>query len=234
MEVRQSDKLAHVAYDVRGPLLVEATRLEAEGHRILKLNIGNPAPFGFEAPEEILQTMIRNLPTAQGYSDAKGHLLGPPRGRAVLPAAAGVDGVDVDDICLGNGVCELIAMTLQALLNDGDEVLIPAPDYPLWTAATSLSRRPGRCTTCATSRRTGSPTSTTSRPRSPTAPGPSSIINPNNPTGAVYPREMLEALRRARPPARPRRALRRDLRQDPLRRRRAHRAPRRSRPTCSA
>src|SRR6185312_1375575 len=129
MDIAQSQKLQNVAYDVRGPVLEEAMRLEQEGHRILKLNIGNPAPFGFEAPEELLRDVIRNLPTAQGYSDSKGIF---PARKAVAQyyQGLGLDGIDVEDVYLGNGVSELIGLSLQALLNDGDEVLVPAPDYP--------------------------------------------------------------------------------------------------------
>jgi len=192
MQVRQSDKLTHVAYDVRGPVLEHALRLEQEGHHILKLNIGNPAPFGFEAPEEILGDIIRNLEVAQGYSDSKGIL---PARRAVVQyhTQKGIDGLDVDDVWLGNGVSELINMALQALLNAGDEVLIPAPDYPLWTAVVSLCGGTAvhyHCDEAAgwlpdlediASR-------VTSRARAIV------VINPNNPTGAVYPREILDGI----------------------------------------
>jgi alanine-synthesizing transaminase len=192
MDLRQSDKLTGVAYDVRGPLLDEADRMEAAGDRILKLNIGNPAPFGFEAPAEILQAVTRNLSTAQGYSDSKG-LYSARTAVEQYYQLHGIDDVGVDDIYLGNGVSELISMTLQALLNDGDEVLIPAPDYPLWTAVTSLCGGKAvhyRCDEQAdwlpdlddlaakVSDRTKALV----------------VINPNNPTGAVYPRETLEAL----------------------------------------
>ncbi|MGH3584066.1 MAG: aminotransferase class I/II-fold pyridoxal phosphate-dependent enzyme, partial [Mycobacterium sp.] len=135
----QSTKLQDVLYEIRGPVHAHAARLEAEGHRILKLNIGNPAPFGFEAPDVIMRDIIQALPYAQGYSDSKGIL---PARRAVVTRYELVDGfpyLDVDDVFLGNGVSELITMTTQALLDNGDQVLIPAPDYPLWTAATSLA-----------------------------------------------------------------------------------------------
>jgi alanine-synthesizing transaminase len=192
MDLRQSDKLQHVAYDVRGPLLDEAARMEAEGQRVLKLNIGNPAPFGFDAPDEILQAVTRNLISAQGYSESKG-LYSARTAVEQYYQLCGIDGVTVDDIYLGNGVSELIAMTLQALLNNGDEVLIPSPDYPLWTAMTSLSGGTAvhyRCDETVgwlpdldhleaqVSDRTKAIV----------------IISPNNPTGAVYPRTMLEAL----------------------------------------
>ncbi|HXO82710.1 MAG TPA: aminotransferase class I/II-fold pyridoxal phosphate-dependent enzyme, partial [Mycobacterium sp.] len=135
----QSSKLQDVLYEIRGPVHDQAARLEAEGHRILKLNIGNPAPFGFDAPDVIMRDMIQALPYAQGYSDSKGIL---PARRAVVTRYELVDGFprfDVDDVYLGNGVSELITLTLQALLDNGDQVLIPAPDYPLWTASTSLA-----------------------------------------------------------------------------------------------
>jgi alanine-synthesizing transaminase len=192
MDLRQSDKLQGVAYDVRGPLLDEAARMEAEGHRILKLNIGNPAPFGFEAPDEILQAVTRNLSTAQGYSESKG-LYSARTAVEQYYQLAGIDGVGVDDIYLGNGVSELISMTLQALLNDGDEVLIPAPDYPLWTAVTSLCSGKAvhyRCDEQAEwlpdlddmARKVSDRTKAIV------------VINPNNPTGAVYPRAVLESI----------------------------------------
>jgi alanine-synthesizing transaminase len=192
VELRQSDKLLHVAYDVRGPVLTEAVRLEAEGHRILRLNIGNPAPFGFEAPEEIVAEMARALASAQGYSDSKGIL---PARRAVVEyhREKGVAGIDEDDVWLGNGVSELIGMTLQALLNPGDEVLIPAPDYPLWTAVTTLcGGRPVhyRCDEAADwlPDLADLEAKITERTRA------LLVINPNNPTGAVYPEPVLEQI----------------------------------------
>ena len=138
VELMQSRKLANVCYDIRGPVLEEAKRLEEEGRRIIKLNIGNPAPFGFEAPDEILVDVIRNLPHAQGYSDSQG-LLSARTAIVQHYQERGIDSVDVDDVWLGNGVSELITLSLQAMLDNGDEVLIPAPDYPLWTASTSLA-----------------------------------------------------------------------------------------------
>ncbi|MBA9004323.1 MULTISPECIES: pyridoxal phosphate-dependent aminotransferase [Thermomonospora] len=189
MQVTQSEKLRNVCYDIRGPVLKRAGQLEAEGHKILKLHIGNPAPFGFEAPPEILQDMIRNLPEAHGYSDSKGIL---PARRAIVQhyEGLGFQDLDVEDVYLGNGVSELIQMTLQALLDNGDEVLIPAPDYPLWTACVSLSGGTPVHYLC--DERAGwSPdlddieSKITDRTRALV------IINPNNPTGAVYPREVL-------------------------------------------
>ena len=164
--ITQSTKLRDVLYEIRGPLHDHAARLEAQGHRILKLNIGNPAPFGFDAPDEIVRDIIHALPTAQGYSDSKGILSARRAVVANYETVPNFPRFDVDDVYLGNGVSELITMTLQALLDDGDQVLVPAPNYPLWTAATSLAGGPP-CITCATRWPVGSPTSRISRPRSP-------------------------------------------------------------------
>ena len=191
-EVKQSAKLANVCYDIRGPILEHAQRLEAEGHRVLKLNIGNPAPFGFDAPDEILHDVILNLPSAQGYGPSKG-IFSARKAVVHYYQSRGVLGMDVEDVFLGNGVSELIVMALQALLNDGDQVLIPAPDYPLWTAGTALAG--------------GTPVHYLCDEQADWAPDLADleskitdrtrallVINPNNPTGAVYPREVLEAL----------------------------------------
>jgi alanine-synthesizing transaminase len=190
VDLRQSRKLEDVCYDIRGPVLEEAKRLEEEGRRILKLNIGNPAPFGFEAPEEILVDVIRNLPSAQGYSDSQG-LLSARTAVAQHYQRRGIDGVDVDDIWLGNGVSELITMSLQAMLDNGDEVLVPAPDYPLWTASTCLSG--GRPVHYLCDEASGwlpdlddLEAKITERTKALV------LINPNNPTGAVYPQPVLE------------------------------------------
>ena len=137
--ILQSTKLQDVRYDVRGPILEEAHRLEAEGHKVMKLNIGNPAPFGFEAPESILVDMIHNLPESQGYSDSRG-IYSARTAVANFYQSEGLRDVTVDDVFIGNGVSEMISMTLQALIDNGDEVLVPAPDYPLWTAAVTNSR----------------------------------------------------------------------------------------------
>ena len=188
----KSHKLDNVCYDIRGPILNEAHRLEEEGHRVFKLNIGNPAPFGFETPEEILQDIIHNLPDAQGYVDSKGVY---SARKAVMQRCQElkIQHVHTDDIYLGNGVSELIALSMQALLNNGDEVLIPAPDYPLWTAAVTLSG--------------GTPTHYYCDEQSDWFPDLADIkskinnktkaiviINPNNPTGSVYPKEILEEI----------------------------------------
>ncbi len=191
-QLEQSRKLADVCYDIRGPVLAEAKRMEDEGHRILKLNIGNPAPFGFEAPDEILLDVKTQLTSAHGYCDSKGIV---PARRAVAQyyQTQGVPDVDIDDIYLGNGVSELIVMALQALLNDGDEVLVPAPDYPLWTAAVSLAGgRPVHylCDEGAD----WAPDLADLRNKISDRTKALVIINPNNPTGAVYSRELLTEL----------------------------------------
>ncbi|RKQ96364.1 alanine-synthesizing transaminase [Kushneria sinocarnis] len=195
--IHKSRKLDHVCYDIRGPVLEHAKRLEEEGHRLLKLNIGNPAPFGFEAPEEILQDVMRNLPTAQGYCDSKG--LYSAR-KAIMQECQRKDipGVGIEDIYVGNGVSELIVMAMQALLDDGDEVLIPAPDYPLWTAATNLSGGRPVHYLC-DEHNEWMPDIEDMRSKITAHTRALVIINPNNPTGAVYSaeavRQMLELAR---------------------------------------
>jgi alanine-synthesizing transaminase len=189
VDLRQSRKLENVLYDIRGPVLEEAKRLEEEGRRIIKLNIGNPAPFGFDAPEEILVDVIRNLPGSQGYSDSQGLL---PARTAIVQhyQERGVDTVGVDDIWLGNGVSELITLSLQAMLDDGDEVLIPAPDYPLWTASTSLAS--GRPVHYLCDEASGwLPDIDDIRAKITPRTKAIVVINPNNPTGAVYPEGVL-------------------------------------------
>ena len=189
----QSTKLQDVLYEIRGPVHDHAARLEAEGHRILKLNIGNPAPFGFEAPDVIMRDMIQALPNAQGYSDSKGIL---SARRAVVTRYELVDGFprfDVDSVFLGNGVSELITMTLQALLDNGDQVLIPAPDYPLWTASTSLAGGTPVHYLCDETigwQPDIADLESKITPRTKAL----VVINPNNPTGAVYSREVLQQM----------------------------------------
>ena len=192
MQVSKSNKLANVCYDIRGPVLRHAKRLEEEGHRILKLNIGNPAPFGFEAPEEILQDVILNLSTAQGYSDSKG-LFSARKAVMHYTQTKNIAGVTIEDIYLGNGVSELIVMSMQGLLNNGDEVLIPAPDYPLWTAAVSLSGGKPVHYLC-DEQADWYPDLDDIRGKITPNTRAMVIINPNNPTGAVYSRDMLERL----------------------------------------
>ncbi len=185
MDLRQSRKLENVCYDIRGPVLEEAKRLEEEGRRIIKLNIGNPAPFGFEAPDEVLVDVIRNLPESQGYCDSQG-LLSARTAIVNHYQERGIDSVGVDDIWLGNGVSELITLSLQAMLDDGDEVLVPAPDYPLWTASTSLAG--GRPVHYRCDEASGwLPDLDDMRAKITANTKAVVVINPNNPTGAVYP-----------------------------------------------
>ncbi|MCT8504031.1 pyridoxal phosphate-dependent aminotransferase [Chromohalobacter moromii] len=190
--IRKSHKLDNVCYDIRGPVLDHAKRLEDEGQRILKLNIGNPASFGFEAPEEILQDVMRNLPTAQGYCDSKG--LYSAR-KAIMQECQrkNIPDVSVEDVFVGNGVSELIAMAMQALLDDGDEVLIPAPDYPLWTASANLSGGRPVHYLC-DEQADWAPDLNDVRDKITARTKAIVIINPNNPTGAVYPPEMVKEL----------------------------------------
>ncbi|AXK44342.1 pyridoxal phosphate-dependent aminotransferase [Brachybacterium saurashtrense] len=192
MILTQSSKLRDVCYEIRGPVPAEAARMEAEGHKILKLNIGNPAPFGFEAPDEILVDMIRNLPTAQGYSDSKGI---PSARRAVAQyyQTRGMPGMELDDIYLGNGVSELIQMTCQALVDDGDEVLVPAPDYPLWTASVALAGGRAVHYRCDEEQHWW-PDVTDIADRVTPRTKAIVVINPNNPTGSVYPEHVLRQI----------------------------------------
>ena len=190
--ILQSDKLRDVRYDVRGPILEEALRLESEGHRVMKLNIGNPAPFGFDAPESILVDMVRHLPTSQGYSDSRG-IFEARTAVAGFYQAEGLTDVTVDDVFIGNGVSEMISMVMQALVDDGDEILVPAPDYPLWTAAVSLSGGTPRHYLCDE----GSgwlPDLNDIRAKITPQTRAIVIINPNNPTGALYPDDLLREI----------------------------------------
>ena len=188
-DILKSNKLANVFYDIRGPVAHAAKKMEEDGHRILKLNIGNPKPFGLDAPEEIIQDVILNLPDSEGYCDSKG-LFSARKAIMQYSQQKGIKDVTIDDIILGNGVSELIVMSMQGLLNSGDEVLIPSPDYPLWTGAVSLAG--------------GTPVHYHCDEQSNWFPDMDDIrkkvnkntkalvlINPNNPTGAVYPDEVL-------------------------------------------
>ena len=190
--IQKSAKLANVCYDIRGPVMARARALEEEGHRIIKLNIGNLAPFGFEAPEEVVRDVVINLPCASGYSDSRG-LFAARKAIMQYAQTKSIAGVQLDDIITGNGVSELIVMSMQALLDAGDEVLVPAPDYPLWTAAVSLAGGTPRHYLCDEAsgwlpaiddleRKVSGRTKALV------------IINPNNPTGALYPDDMLKAL----------------------------------------
>ncbi len=190
--IKKSTKLDDVCYDIRGPVLAAAERLEEEGHRVLKLNIGNPAPWGFDAPEEIIRDIIANLPAAQGYCDSKGIF---SARKAVMQYCqqVGIKNVDVDDIYIGNGVSELVALSIQALLNNGDEVLIPSPDFPLWSAATNLSGGKAVHYLC-DEEDDWQPDLQDLRSKITPATKAMVIINPNNPTGAVYSVERLQAM----------------------------------------
>ncbi|AYY83006.1 MULTISPECIES: pyridoxal phosphate-dependent aminotransferase [Proteus] len=188
-QIKKSNKLEHVCYDIRGPVLQEAKRLEEEGNKVLKLNIGNPAPFGFEAPDEILVDVIRNLPSSQGYSDSKG-LFSARKAIMQHYQARDMRDVTVEDIYIGNGVSELIVQAMQALLNNGDEMLVPAPDYPLWTAAVSLSG--GNAVHYMCDEQQGwFPDLDDIRSKITKNTRGIVIINPNNPTGAVYSKDIL-------------------------------------------
>jgi len=190
--IKKSEKLNGVCYDIRGPVLEHAYRLEEEGHRILKLNIGNPAPFGFAAPDEIIQDVIYNLANAEGYTASKGLFAAR---KAVMHECQRlqIPGVDIEDIFLGNGASELIVMAMQALLNNGDEILVPAPDYPLWTAAVNLAGGKARHYLCDEQADWFPDLADIESKISDRTRG-IVIINPNNPTGAVYSQEMLERL----------------------------------------
>ncbi len=188
-EILKSSKLSSVCYDIRGVVHKEAKRLESEGHRILKLNIGNPGAFGFDVPEEIVRDIILNISKAQGYCESKG-IFSARKAIALDYQNQGIQGVDVEDIYIGNGVSELIVMAMQALLNIEDEILIPAPDYPLWTAAVNLSGAKAIHYRCDESADwfpdlDDIKKKITKRTRAIV------LINPNNPTGAVYSKELI-------------------------------------------
>ena len=190
--IQKSAKLANVCYDIRGPVMARARALEEEGHRIIKLNIGNLAPFGFEAPEEVVRDVVINLPGASGYSDSRG-LFAARKAIMQYAQTKSIAGVQLDDIITGNGVSELIVMSMQALLDSGDEVLVPAPDYPLWTAAVSLASGTPRHYLCDEASGWLPALDDLERKVSERTKA-LVIINPNNPTGAVYPDAMLKAL----------------------------------------
>ena len=187
--VNKSQKLANVCYDIRGPVLEHAKRMEEEGHRIIKLNIGNPAPFGFFAPDEIIEDVIANLPEASGYSDSKG-LFAARKAIMHYAQEKQIPNVTMDGIYIGNGVSELIVMAMQALLDVGDEVLVPAPDYPLWTAAVSLAGGTAVHYLCDESAG-WFPDIEDIRCKISPRTRAIVVINPNNPTGAVYPPALL-------------------------------------------
>jgi alanine-synthesizing transaminase len=190
--IHKSDKLSNVCYDIRGPIMDAARKLEEEGHKIIKLNIGNLAPFGFDAPEEIQQDMIRNLPNSAGYSDSKG-IFAARKAVMHYTQQQGIKGVTLDDIYLGNGASELIVMAVNGLMNNGDEMLLPAPDYPLWTAAVSLSGGTPVHYLCDEANGWMPDLEDIRRKITPNTKG-IVVINPNNPTGALYSDELLRGI----------------------------------------
>ena len=190
--IEKSHKLDNVCYDIRGPVLKQAQKLEDEGKRILKLNIGNPAQFGFEAPEEVLIDVIKHLPQSQGYCDSKG-LFSARKAIMQHYQAKGLLSLDTEDIYIGNGVSELIVMAMQGLLNNGDEILVPAPDYPLWTAAANLSGGKAVHYIC-DEQSDWFPDIEDMRSKITSKTKAIVIINPNNPTGAVYSKAILEQI----------------------------------------
>lgn len=190
--IQKSTKLAHVLYDVRGPIVEAARRMEEEGHKIIKLNIGNLAPFGFDAPEEIQQDMILHLPSSAGYSDSKG-IFAARKAVMHYTQELGVQGVTLDDIYMGNGASDVISTSVNALLNEGDELLIPAPDYPLWTAVTSLSGGVPVHYVCDEANGWMPSLDDIRSKITPRTRG-IVVINPNNPTGVAYSRDLLQGI----------------------------------------
>ena len=191
--IKKSTKLQNVCYDIRGPLLKTANKMEAEGQRILKLNVGNPAPFGFDAPHEILRDVAMNLPEAIGYSDSQGIFSARKAVLQYYQSKGLLSAVDVRDVYLGNGVSELIVMTMQALMNDGDEVLIPMPDYPLWTAAANLAGGTAVHYRC-NEEDNWHPDIEDIKSKITSKTKGIVVINPNNPTGALYTDELLKQI----------------------------------------
>ncbi|HEY9222783.1 MAG TPA: pyridoxal phosphate-dependent aminotransferase [Variovorax sp.] len=191
-QLKKSAKLANVLYDVRGPIVDAARQMEEDGQKIIKLNIGNMAPFGFDAPEEIQQDMIRNLPDSAGYSDSKG-IFAARKAVMHYTQQQGVEGVTLDDIYLGNGASELIVMATNALLDDGDELLVPMPDYPLWTAAVSLSGGRPVHYLCDEDNHWLPSLADIRAKITPRTRG-IVVINPNNPTGVLYPDDLLRGI----------------------------------------
>jgi len=191
-QIQKSSKLSNVCYDIRGPIMDRARQMEEEGHKIIKLNIGNLAPFGFDAPEEIQQDMIRNLPASAGYSDSKG-IFGARKAVMHETQKQGIKGVTLDDIYLGNGASELIVMATNGLLNNGDEMLLPAPDYPLWTAAVSLSGGTPVHYVCDEDNG-WMPNLADIRAKITHNTKGIVVINPNNPTGALYSDDLLKQI----------------------------------------
>ena len=191
-EFNKSSKLEHVAYDIRGPVLDEAMRMRANGEKILRLNTGNPAEFGFTAPDEVIHDLIMNARDSEGYSDSKG-IFSARKAIMQYCQLRNFPNVDIDDIYLGNGVSELIVMSMQGLLDDGDEVLVPMPDYPLWTAAVSLAGGNAVHYVC-DEQAEWYPDIDDIKSKITSNTKAIIIINPNNPTGAIYSRETLEKI----------------------------------------
>ena len=191
-EYNKSHKLDYVCYDIRGPVMDEANRMESEGIKILKLNIGNPAPFGFTAPDEIIHDMMYNLRSSEGYSDSKG-LFSARKAIMQYCQLKGIQGVGINDIYMGNGVSELIVMSMQGLLDNGDEILVPAPDYPLWTAAVTLAGGNAVHYICDEQNEWNPDIDDIKRKITDKTKG-IVIINPNNPTGALYSNEILKEI----------------------------------------
>ncbi len=190
--IQKSNKLADVCYDIRGPVLEKSKQMEDEGHKIIKLNIGNLAVFGFDPPDEIVHDMILNLPNAAGYTDSKG-MFAPRKAVVHYAQSKNIAGVTIEDVYLGNGASELIVMGMNALLNTGDEVLVPAPDYPLWTAAVSLSGGNPVHYVCDESNSWYPDIDDMRRKITPNTKA-IVVINPNNPTGALYPVAVLQQI----------------------------------------
>jgi alanine-synthesizing transaminase len=190
--IKKSSKLAHVLYDIRGPIMDRAKQMEDEGQQLIKLNIGNLAVFGFDAPEEVQQDMIRNLPNSAGYSDSKG-IFAARKAVMHYTQQQGVQGVTLEDVYLGNGASDLIAMATNALLDDGDELLLPTPDYPLWTAVTSLSGGTPVHYLCDEDKGWIPDLDDIRAKITPRTKG-IVVINPNNPTGVLYPDDVLREI----------------------------------------
>ena len=188
----KSTKLDNVCYDIRGPVMDEAVRMESDGQRILKLNIGNPAPFGFAAPDEVIRDMMYNLRECEGYSDSKG-IFSARKAIMQYCQIKGIKGVDINDIYLGNGVSELITMAMQGLLDNGDEILVPSPDYPLWTASVTLAGGNAVHYMCDEQNEWNPDLDDIKKKITPKTKG-IVIINPNNPTGALYSDEILKEI----------------------------------------
>ncbi|MDG5815888.1 pyridoxal phosphate-dependent aminotransferase [Chitinispirillales bacterium ANBcel5] len=190
--IKKSSKLDNVLYDIRGPVLDEAKRLEEEGYRVLKLNTGNPAPFGLLAPDEMIHDMMLNLSNTQGYCDSKG-LFSARKAIMQYCQEKAIKDVEIEDIFIGNGVSEVIQMSMQALLDNGDEILIPSPDYPLWTASANLSGGKAVHYRCDEESEWYPDIDDIKSKITPNTKG-IVVINPNNPTGALYPKELLESI----------------------------------------